>query len=78
MNKTAAKTILELDKKFSVMYGKTAQMAMSARSQSHHINDRVDKKILNIMQKLKNRFDPTVHKAKNEELILRMRHKAAI
>lgn len=30
------------------------------------------------MQRLKSRFDPNQHKAKNEELILRMRHKAAV
>ena len=35
----------------------------------------VDKKILNIVRKLKNRFDIDAHKARNEELIRRMREK---
>ena len=53
-------------------------MSTTARSQSLQINDRVDKKILNIMQRLKSRFDPNLHKAKNEELIQRMRQKALL
>ena len=48
------------------------------RSQSHQINDRVDRKILNIMQRLKSRFDPNAHKAKTEEMVQRMRRKQAL
>ena len=47
-----AKNILDLDKKFQMGYGQQSLMAVTARSQSLTINDRVDTKILNIMKKL--------------------------
>lgn len=33
--------------------------------------------MLNIVQRLKNRFDPFIHKAKNDELIKKMKRKKA-
>lgn len=47
-------------------------MSETARSfnKSNQLNDRVDRKILNIIKKVRNRFDLDLHKAKNEELLL--------
>ena len=74
-----ARNILDLDKKFTGMYGSNINhMSSTARSQSIQVNDRVDKKILNIMHRLKNRFDPDTHRQKNDELVKQMRRKAAL
>ena len=42
------------------------------------LNDKVDRKILNIIKKVRTRFDYDLHKAKNEELIVKMRKKAQL
>ena len=73
----AAKNILDLDRRFSVEFGQTTSMVATARefNQTLNFEEMVDKKILNIVRKLKNRFDIDAHKARNEELIRRMREK---
>ena len=69
---------MDLDRRFSKMYGPAAEMSETARSfqASNVLNDKVDRKILNIIKKVRTRFDYDLHKAKNEELILQMRKKA--
>ena len=69
---------MDLDRKFSKMYGPAVDMSETARSfqKSNILSDKVDRKILNIIKKVQTRFDYDLHKAKNEELILRMRKKA--
>lgn len=71
---------MDLDRKFSKMYGPVADMSETARSfqKSNILSDKVDRKILNIIKKVQTRFDYDLHKAKNEELILRMRKKAQL
>ena len=69
---------MDLDRRFSKMYPNAAEMSETARSfqKSNVLNDKVDRKILNIIKKVQTRFDYDLHKAKNEELILQMRKKA--
>lgn len=73
-----ARNILELDRKFQTVYASgTSHMTSTARSRSNHFNSHMDKKITNIIFKLKTRFNRDDHKARNEEIVKRMREKHA-
>ena len=54
------------------MYGPATELSETARSfnKSHQLDMQRDRKILNIIKKVHNRFDSDLHKAKNEELLL--------
>ena len=63
---------MDLDRRFAKMYGPATELSETARSfnKSHQLDERRDRKILNIIKKVRNRFDSDLHKAKNEELLL--------
>ena len=71
-----ARNIQELEQKFQTVYVQSSVMSQTQRSQSHHFNGHIDRKITNIMQKLNSRFDRHRHKQRNEELVDRLRRKA--
>ena len=72
-----ARNILELEQKFQTVYVQSNNLASTQRSLSHHQNDRMDRKIVNIMQKLNSRFNRDAHRARNESIIERLRKKHA-
>lgn len=74
-----ARNILELESTFTETFGKQASMTTTAR-QSHYmgLDGKIDRKILNIIKKLKTRFNPDQHRANNEKMLQRMRVKAVL
>ena len=68
-----ARSILELEQKFSKVYVQSSSLVATQRSYSNYYTSNMDKKIVNIMQKLNSRFDPDRHRLKNENIVSSLR-----
>ena len=58
---------------FSKVYVQSSSLVATQRSYSNYYTSNMDKKIVNIMQKLNSRFDPDRHRLKNENIVSSLR-----
>ena len=64
-----AKNILDLNNRFSDIYEQSSSVLTKDQTSTYAFNDKMERKLDNIMQRLKCRFDRETHRANNEKLV---------